>query len=281
MSFQLGRPNYSVLMSVYKRENPVYLKQALDSIMNQAHQSNDIVIVCDGPLTTELDSILQAYAASNESVIRLLRLKENVGLGSALNEGLKVCRNEYVMRMDSDDISVPSRSEMLMDAVARYGYDLVGGAIEEFDQTPGDLGQVRETPIQQSEIERIAKRKNPFNHVSVVFSKHAVERAGGYKPFYLMEDYYLWVRMLMNGIKCANLNQVLVHVRVGNGMYERRGGEEYVKAQKEFFCELHQMGFITRLEMVRAISERTVASLMPAGVRRIAYEKLLRKTSKQ
>ena len=96
----------SVLISVYSKEKPDFLQQSLDSIFTQTMPPDEVVLVEDGPLTEELDTIIQQYAQQHQE-LQIVKLPENAGLGPALCEGLKHCHNELVARMDSDDISKP------------------------------------------------------------------------------------------------------------------------------------------------------------------------------
>lgn len=102
---------YSVLMSVYHKEKPEYLKQAIESIQAQAFPTDDFVLVCDGPLSEPLDSVIAKKQQEMGTTLNVIRLAKNGGLGNALNEGIKHCKDELVARMDSDDIAYPDRCE--------------------------------------------------------------------------------------------------------------------------------------------------------------------------
>ena len=102
---------YSVLMTVYKNDDPEFFKLSLLSMLNQTIPSNDIVVVKDGPVTDELQSVLDELSSEYPDRINQVQLENNIGLGLALNEGLKVCKNELIARMDSDDFSLPMRCE--------------------------------------------------------------------------------------------------------------------------------------------------------------------------
>ena len=161
--------------------------------------------------------------------------------------------------------------------MAADGLDLVGGAIEEFDREPGDMGSVRAVPLEKGDIDTWLKGRNPFNHVSVVFDRHVVEQAGGYQPFPWMEDYWLWARMIAGGCRCANVPDVLVDVRTGDGMYARRSNTAYLKSQVRFFSELRKLGLIGRFDQAKAVAERTIATMLPAGMVKAVYNKVLRR----
>lgn len=269
-------PEYSVLMSVYKNDKAEYLNLALKSMVGQTVKPHDIVVVCDGPLTSELDVCLDGWQECLGDALNIVHLSENHGLGYALNAGLPECRCDFVVRMDSDDISRPNRCEILLSKMVSESLDLVGGAIEEFDRVPGDMGVVRMPPLSKKDIDTWLKVRNPFNHMSVVFDRHVVEQAGGYEPFPWMEDYWLWARMIAKGCRCANVPDVVVDVRTGEGMYARRSNMAYLKSQARFFSELHKLGLVSRAGQVKAVAERTVATLLPTGLVKLAYNKLLR-----
>lgn len=269
-------PEYSVLMSVYKNDKAEYLNLALKSMADQTVKPHDIVVVCDGPLTPELDVCLSGWQECLGDSLNIVRLSENHGLGYALNAGLPECRRDLVARMDSDDISRPNRCEILLSKMVSESLDLVGGAIEEFDRVPGDMGAVRMPPLSKRDIDTWLKGRNPFNHMSVVFDRHVVEQAGGYEPFPWMEDYWLWARMIAKGCRCANVPDVVVDVRTGEGMYARRSNMAYLKSQVRFFSELRKLGFVGRVGQAKAVAERAAATLLPTELVKLAYNKLLR-----
>lgn len=269
-------PEYSVLMSVYKNDKAEYLNLALKSMADQTVKPHDFVVVCDGPLTSELDVCLDGWQECLGDALNIVHLSENHGLGYALNAGLPECRCDFVARMDSDDISRPNRCEILLSKMVSESLDLVGGAIEEFDRVPGDMGAVRMPPLSKKDIDTWLKGRNPFNHVSVVFDRHVVEQAGGYEPFPWMEDYWLWARMIAKGCRCANVPDVVVDVRTGEGMYARRSNMAYLKSQARFFSELRKLGLVGRAGQAKAVAERAAATLLPTELVKLAYNKLLR-----
>ena len=268
---------YSVLMSVYAKDRPEYLDAAIASMAAQTVPFRDMVVVCDGPLTEGLDKVLDDWKWELDGRLTLHRLPENGGLGAALAAGLPLCRCDVVARMDADDVSRPDRCRILLGKMAADGLDLVGGAIEEFDREPGDMGSVRAVPLEKGDIDTWLKGRNPFNHVSAVFDRHVVEQAGGYQPFPWMGDYWLWARMIAGGCRCANVPDVLVDVRTGDGMYARRSNTAYLKSQVRFFSELRKLGLIGRFDQAKAVAERTIATMLPAGMVKAVYNKVLRR----
>ena len=267
---------YSVLMSVYAKENPEYLRESIESIWNQTVKTNDFWVVCDGPLTKELDAVLEENQKAHKEVFHLLRLKENVGLGRALNEGLKCCKNEAVARMDSDDIACKDRCEKQL-RVLEEGIDIVSGTVVEFEKDILHCKAKRTLPLSKEEILKFAGRRNPFNHPCVMYRKEAVEKAGGYQHFYLFEDYYLWARMLLLGVEARNLPDTLLYMRAGTGMYKRRGGWKYVKSMLHFRLFLWKSVLSSFLDFVVCAGGQMMICLIPNRLRELFYKKFLRK----
>ena len=185
--------NYSVLMSVYFKESPEYLKQAIESIQAQTVPTDDFVLVCDGPLNDALDAVIAAKQQEMGSALNVVRLARNGGLGNALNKGIKHCKNELVARMDSDDIAYFDRCEKQIAVFnMRPEVSICSGIVEEFTTEPNIVDSKRVPPETNAEIVEFAKKRCPFNHPCVMYKKSAVEAAGSYQDFYLLEDYYLY-----------------------------------------------------------------------------------------
>lgn len=212
------------------------------------------------------------------TVLTVVRLEKNMGLGNALSEGLRYCRNELVARMDSDDISCPDRCERQLAVFSRYpNVSICSGTIAEFSESPETTTCTRVLPERNDAIIEFAKRRSPFNHVSVMYKKSAVEAVGSYQRFYLLEDYYLWIRMLMAGYEGYNIQSPLVHVRTGANMYKRRSGLPYAKTQIELFRFMWKQGFINAWQYAESCIIRSCSALAPNWLRKFMYETFLRK----
>lgn len=269
---------YSVLMSVYYKEKPRFLRQSVLSIARQSIPTDDFVLVCDGPLTEELDAVLADMQAQLGDILRIERLPVNGGLGRALNHGLPLCRHELIARMDSDDIARPDRCERELAVFAHMDVDIVSGAVEEFTNDPGQVDVLRVPPEHHEDILEFAKRRNPFNHPCVMYRKSAVLAVGGYQEFYLLEDYHLWLRMLLGGAKGYNLPQPLLWMRAGSEMYRRRAGWKYARSQRRLFRFMYRSGMISAGECFCSCLLRTLSSLAPNWLRQWMFRLFLRKT---
>ena len=266
--------NYSVLMSVYHKEKAKYLKTAMQSMFDQTVPTNDFVLVCDGPLTDELDSVIDEMYALHPNVLNIVKLPKNGGLGNALNEGLKFCKNELVARMDSDDISFPDRCERQLDLFDKMPeLSIVSGTVSEFsDDSEFPVGS-RALPSDHDDILKFSKTRCPFNHPAVMFKASAVEKAGGYnQDFPYFEDYYLWIRMLQNGVIGMNIDEPLVNMRVSNGLYDRRGGKQYLRYMTAFRKWLRKIGYINGFQYCFSVSAHSIISLAPKIVRGKFYK---------
>jgi len=262
---------YSVLMSVYSKEKPEYFRVAIQSMIGQTAQADEFVIVCDGPLTEELDEVLSWAEEKQKEKIKIVRLPQNGGLGKALNMGLMACKNELVARMDTDDISLSDRCEKQLKAFSDHPeVSVISGVAEEFYEDANEITARRVLPLDHEAIYEFAKKRNPFNHPCVMFKKSAVQKAGGYQEMYRLEDYFLWVRMLLNGEKGLNLNDTLLKMRTGAGL-------KYISAQIELFSYMMENGMITRMRFLKNVILRTFSGLLPGSIRLLLFRKLLRK----
>ncbi len=268
---------FSVLLPVYWKDKPEYLEKAICSILSQTMPPDEVVIVKDGPLSAGLDSLIEKFVQNRSGLFRILALEKNMGLGEALRQGLDCCSNSIVARMDSDDYSIPERFEKQIEALtADPELDLVGSYIAEFEGSIENIKSIRNVPLSINEIKSYAKHRNPINHVTVMFKKSAVLKAGGYKSLHGFEDYYLWMRMLAEGCKMLNLPLELVLVRVDN-MFTRRGGLDYVKSERKLQREFLKSGYINWSEYIFNIVVRQVTRIVPNRTRKFVYMKLLRK----
>lgn len=268
--------NFSVLCSLYFRESPIALRESLDSIFAQTLMPNEVVIVKDGPLTEELDKVLEEYVG-RYGIIKVVPLEKNVGLGAALNEGMKHCSYELIARMDTDDVCSQNRFEKQINVFKNNrDLDVVGAWIDEFESEVSNVKSIRKLPETHESIYSYGKSRNPINHPVVMFKKSAVIAAGGYKTFHLFEDYYLWVRMLVNGSKFYNIQESLLYFRLSPDMFKRRGGFKYAISEVKFEKAIYKLGYISFLNMVLNILKRTVVRIMPNKFREWIYKKVVR-----
>lgn len=268
---------FSVLISVYKKEKAEYLKQALQSVIDQTLKPTEIVIIKDGLLTKELDDCIEDFQKQYPELFRIITFKKNRGLGLALRDGVKACKYEYIARMDSDDISKPDRFEKQFNYLQKHPETaLLGAWITEFSKDENNPDTVTKLPCIHQEIIKFAKRRNPFRHVTVIFKKKAVIQSGNYRDFLWFEDYDLFVRMLQKGYIAANIPEYLVNVRADKDMFARRGGWQYLKQDYRFQKFLLKTNFIGKIDFIINITIRSIVRIIPNKLRSYFYKKILR-----
>ena len=269
---------YSVLMPLYKKDNPEWFRISMDSILAQTVKPSEIVVTCDGPLPDELDEILQEYIRNNSTLFNVYRFEKNVGLGIALAKGIELCSNNLIARMDADDFAVSNRCEKQL-AVFKENptIDVVGSNVEEF---VGDISNVVShvvLPEKQSEIVKFAKRRCPIRHPALMYKKEAVLKAGNYRDYRHAQDYNLIVHMILSGAQIYNIQENLMYMRVSPDFYKRRGGVEQAKLvlrlKKEFYdCKFYSWGDF----LISGVGNAVVA-LLPNALREAFYKAALRK----
>lgn len=270
---------YSVLMSLYYKEKPEFLKQAIRSMIDQTIKPDEIVIVYDGKLTPELYQTMDEFINKFPELFTIIENKKNIGLGLSLNRGLEVCRNEFIARMDTDDISLLDRCEKQLNLFKKNSnLDICSGYIDEFIGEPGNIVSTRCVPKNNEEIYEYIKKRCPINHVTAMFKKKSVINAGGYLDCFWNEDYYLWIRMYEKEAIFANIDNPLVLVRIGKEMYQRRGGKKYFKSEvflQNYMLKKKIINYHTYI--LNIIKRFIVQILLPSKIRGIVFRKYARR----
>ena len=272
---------YSVLLSIYSKEQPSNLVIALDSMLNQTIPPNEIVMVKDGALTPDLEETLDKYDKSNPGLFKFVAYDENHGLGYALRQGIKACSNELIARMDTDDYSFPNRLEcQLAEFKTDPGLDMLGTQVYEFIESPDKPISISELPLDEKSISAYSKRRNPFRHTPMVYKRSKVIEAGNYSSEYLyFEDWDLFNRMLARGAKGRNLDLPLVAVRGSPDFFGRRGGRDYLAHIWKFKYEQLRRGYFSIWDFCASFIPHAMVCLMPNGLRSFVYTRMLRKAT--
>ncbi|CUP17139.1 glycosyltransferase [Clostridium disporicum] len=269
----------SVLMSVYKNDDPEFLKVALESIYEkQTRKPEEIIVVFDGELNNRLYEVLNDFRKGKESIVFYYPQDINRGLGEALKIGVEKCTGDYIFRMDSDDISDPRRFEkQYLFMQNNPDIDVVGSDIAEFNISTDETMRLRICPRMHEDIVKMGKRRNPMNHVSVCMRTSALKRCGGYETLLLLEDYYLWLKMIATGCRLENINEPLVYVRVGNGFNSKRGSKTRIKGWKVLQKYMLSTRMINRFEAMTNMIYIIVFVNIPAPLKKLLYDVVLRK----
>ena len=270
-------PKFSVLMSLYIKERTEYFVECMESILYQTIPPSEIVIVFDGPLSDELYATVKKYERLNPGLIKIVNNKYNKGLGLALTDGVLACSYDFIARMDTDDIAREDRFEIQLKMfINDPSLDICGSHIIEFDGNVNNVLARRVVPLTHEEIAKYQKQRSAFNHMTVMYKKNAVLKAGNYEHCPLMEDDLMWIRMLLSGAKCANYDGDLVFARTGSAMIERRGGWSYFKKYRSGRKIILDTGYISKWDYLKTIYIQFVVALVPKKIRLLIFTKLLR-----
>ena len=268
--------DFSVLVPVYHKDDPIFFEQALTSIYcDQTVKPSEILILVDGPVGKKIEGVINDWKTRYPEIVNIVQLRENIGLGGALSIGLESCSYELVARMDSDDIARYDRFEKQL---ARFESDpnliICGSNVSEFILNHQEVTGERKVPMGIKGIAKFAIYRNPINHPTVMFKRLNIIDAGGYRPMPCFEDYYLWVRCIMVGFSIHNIQENLVFMRGGESQLARRSGLDYVLYEWKFLRELKACGFLSFSKFVVVLFSRTVARVAPAFIFKKIYSRL-------
>lgn len=271
----------SVLMSVYSGTHVRDLTACLDSLRAQTTLADEIIMVLDGPLSEDTANYIKI--AMSSLPIKTVSFSENRGLGHALRHGLLRCSHELVARVDTDDICLPDRFyKQIKYLETNSDIALVGSGLREWYDRRGKAScTVRCGPLQPNSIAIHARRRNPFNHPTVLFRKSAVLASGNYESCLMFEDYFLWARMIKAGYKLANIPEVLVETQADSEYFRRRGGLKYLRHEVRFTKELAKIEFFSPTKRALFLLERLPFRILPKTMRSFLYQSFLRVSDKQ
>ncbi len=269
---------YSVLFPLYIKDRAEWFIYAMDSMLNQTVKPDEVVIVGDGKLTEELDNAIKNYVNQYPELFKVKIFEQNRGLGKVLADGVNLCSNELIARMDADDYSMPTRCEEQLKILQENPeIDLVGTNVDEFYEEIGNVVAHVVLPENHNEIYKFAKKRCPIRHPSLMYKKSKVLESGNYRDFWHGQDYNLTVHMLLHGCKMYNIQKVLVYMRVNPNFYARRGGVRYMKIILKLKKEFLDYGFYSIWDFIVSGIGSALVCLLPNKMREFIYKKLLRK----
>lgn len=265
--------NFTVLISIYQKENPAWFDRAMESIWDdQIVRPSEIVLVQDGPLSGGLESVLVKWKTKLGDVLECVELEKNVGLSDALNIGLKHCSHELVARMDTDDVALPDRFlKQIPFMVTNPEIAASSAVLEEWDQDMTLRRGLRVLPTGVDAVRAFARRRSPLSHPLAIFRKSVIQEVGGYPPFRKAQDYALWSLLLSKGYKLANLPDVLLKMRTGNQMLDRRGWE-FFQNEYQLFKYQRDIGFLSFADFWVNTLGKGVLRLSPTFIKRTIYK---------
>lgn len=270
---------YSVLMSVYYKEQPQYLEKAIQSMIDQTVKPDEFIIVKDGPLTKDLDAVIECFCKNHPGLFNIISNKTNMGLGPALAKGIVASRNELIARMDSDDISVNNRCEKQLGVFTKNpSAEMVGSFEAEFIGDKGNVISIHRVPETHNEIAKFMRRRCGILHPTVMYKKSAVIRSGNYHSVPMYEDYDLFARMVLeHNVQSYNIQDNLYFIRTSEDFFKRRGGVEYAKTVLKFKWGQYRKGYMSLLDFCVSGLGQAFVCVIPNSLRKVVYLRLLRK----
>lgn len=268
---------FTVLLPVYNGDNAEHFQLALESILIQTLLPDELILLIDGKVNRGIEKVIKDFINAQTNIeIKIVRNKVNKGLGQTLRNGVLISNNEFIVRMDADDICEKSRFEIQMKYFSSQDIDILGGQIEEFNEAIGDLKRFRSVPLNSHEIRLFSKRRNPINHMTVCFKKSAILSIGNYEDVPGYEDYYLWMKALKCNLKVQNLNYTLVYARVKELVIKRQG-MKFFKKEVQFQIKLFRNNLVTFNTFIVNVFIRALPRLLPLPLLNMVYNRRLRK----
>lgn len=270
---------YTVLMSVYHKEEPEYLELSIESMLNQSVKPDEFIIVKDGPLTPELDGVINTFVSSNPNLFTIIQNETNLGLGPALAKGIEASKNELIARMDSDDYSLPTRCEKQLEMFLNDpDLGMVGTFEAEFLDSTDNVISIHRVPESNEEIEQFMHRRCSVLHPTVMYKRSAVLKSGNYHSVLLYEDYDLFARMVLeHHIKSYNIQESLYYIRTSEDFFKRRGGVKYAKTVLKFKWGQFRKGYMSPMDFCISGLGQAFVCILPNKIRKGFYMKFLRK----
>lgn len=271
--------SFSVLISVYIKENPFFLEKSLNSLMCQTLVPNEVILIRDGLLTEDLDSVINYFESRYPDIFKIVTLPLNKGLANALNEGLKFTKNSIIARMDSDDICFSNRFEVQINYMLANNLDIVGGQIVEFSKNVEDVISIRKVPLNHEEIVEFMKFRSPFSHPTIICKKHCFETLNGYDSNIFPEDYDFFVRAYLADFKFGNVKENVLYFRLGENLSEaikRRWGIKYAINELKLYNKFLKLGFFNYVDYIKVLIFKIPLRILPFRFYRYIYFKFSR-----
>lgn len=267
-----ARLTIAAVMAVWAGDKPDQIVAAIDSVLAQTRSPDEFIIILDGPVPVQIQDCFTAYATDKR--VKIDALVENVGRGGARNHAIGHATSDVIAIMDADDICRPDRFAKQLAYLERHDLDLIGGGIEEFADEPGDIGAVRDVPQHAAAIEKVARFRSAFNHVTLMYRRTFFQKIGGYRALNYVEDWDLYLRAINAGARMGNLPDILVDVRQA---ISRRNSWSYFYEEIDVLQAAYHRGQFSIFILSASLFVRFVKVLSPSIVLKCLYEFVLRR----
>ena len=265
------RSSISVLLPVYIGDDLSIFKDCIASLLDELIIGDQLIIVQDGPVSSEMNVFLDSISFSD---VKLLKLPKNVGLSVALNYGLEFAKHDYIARVDADDICVTGRFLQQWRAMKKYDVDICSGFVLE---TGDYIGQnvVKRVPESNADIKRFMIFRNPINHMAVMYRRSAIWKAGKYPNIHGAEDYGLWLACLGSGSSFHNIQSELMIASTPKDFLSRRIDRAYLQSEWKIHLMKRRakiaspllLNFVLLLRLLHRITPRTLSRWVYKGLR--------------
>ncbi len=273
---------FCFLLSVYKNDNPSYIKDCLDSISNQTEKADETIVVVEGSISDKLNNVLNSFIGKIKN-LRILKIKNqfgpmNYGLPACLNYGILMSSSDFIVRIDSDDVNDLERIKKIKNLLILSPKIKLGGSnVSEYDEKMDVKLMNRVVPETHDSIKKFSKYRNPFNGPAVFFHRITAIKLGSYPLIASNEDFCLWVSFLKYDLPTYNIQENLVFMRAGDEIIKRRSGYRYTKGEWDSIRYIYGIGYFNFFNYLFHIISRTLIRVLPFRLISITYSKFLRK----
>lgn len=271
----------SVIMSVYQSEKPAFLDRSLQSVWSDQNiRPSEVILVEDGPLSPELYDIIDKWKSIIEDKFIILKNNVNEGLTKSLNKGISIAKGDYIARMDSDDISVPSRFAIQLSFMDTHpDIAVLGGGMQEIDEN-NNLGAKRIYPENQEKILNYITKANPLAHPTTFIRRSIFEKGFRYDERYRKnQDLKLWFDLLQNGYILHNIPDIVLKFRRTSDTYYKRSSKLSLRTELEIYdkgiCALYGKNCTKRIFPYI----RYLIKSMPPSINKLVYKYLFKKNN--
>ena len=228
----------SCLCSIYIGTNFKELKLGILSLFIGKNIPDQVVLIRDGNVSQDIDNYLNFLKNKSSNIFTIVELEKNIGLGLALAKGLNFCRNEFVMRFDSDDINLKDRVSKMYNVIKKGEIDILGSSVYEFRVINNHyFSRIKFVPSNELDLKNNFLFRNPINHPTVIFKKSKILKVGSYRYMPFFEDYDLWIRCFKHNFKITNISEPLVAMK-RISLLERRNGFRYFYHELSFVFKM-------------------------------------------
>ena len=261
------------VLPVYIGVTPEEFTRAYRSISFQTLPPEEILVVLDGPVQSEISTFLKDQKRS-DARLSVIELETNQGVSAAMRTAFEQAQNRWVARHDADDIMMPDRFEKQWPVVSEERYAAVGGAMLEFVGEPTNIVRVRRLPSTHAALASYARMNSPLNNQSAIFDRDAVLAIGNVRDIHFMEDYDLFARLIANGYLLHSIDEALVLVHAQETMYDRRTDKRFSASERQMQRNLVDLGLISPPRSVMNYAARQLFRKLPRPLLKLAYAKL-------